>query len=177
MALLDSWVWQRLLDMKQKDIRFDRDSELLIWRKVFLNGILDLSLEKPHFWVIDALDECSNSNTIAAMLIKAPANFPLRVFMTGRRTVERADWFSQLNHLTYADQMIIDDTRHDIELYLKTKMKSLPLQTDESRQHVVEVVLEKSHGSFLWVILVLKEMRLIISKADIQRILDEVPPN
>jgi WD40 repeat protein len=176
MALLDFRVWQRLLDMKHNDIRFDRENELVVWRKVFLNGILDLSLEKPHFWVIDALDECSSSNSIAAMLAKVPANLPLRVFMTSRRTIETADWFSQLNDLTYADQMIADDTRNDIELCLNAKIKSLPLQTDDSRQYVAEVILEKSNGSFLWVILVLKEMRLIVSEADIQRILDEVPP-
>jgi WD40 repeat protein len=176
MALLDFRVWQRLLEMKHNNIQFDKENDLLVWRKVFLNGILDLGLENPHFWVIDALDECSSSNSIAAMLVKAPPKFPLRVFMTSRRTTETAEWFFQLNDLIYADQMTVDDTRDDIELYLKAKIKSLPLQTDESRQYVAGVVLENSHGSFLWVILVLKEMRLIISEADIQRILDEIPP-
>ena len=62
--------------------------------------------------------------------------------MISRRTVESADWFFQLNDLIYADQMTVDDTRNDIKLYLKAKIKGLPMQTSEARQYVADVILK-----------------------------------
>ena len=176
MALLDFRVWRRLQDLKHNNVQFDRDNELLIWRKVFLNGILDLALENTHIWVIDALDECVTTNSIAAMLTKIPSTFPLKVFLTSRRTFGSAEWLPLLKNLSYEDQITPEDSRHDITLYLNTRMESLPLQDEKLRESVKANIIEKSHGSFLWVTLVLNEMRFIARESDIQRILNEIPP-
>ena len=176
MALLDQRIWQLLVTMNEDNTHFDKDNELAVWRKVFVNGVFELSLEQPHFWVIDGLDECSSRNNIVTMIGKANLDFPLRVFMTSRPTAEIAGWFAQLENSIYADQMTMEDTRDDIELYIRVNIKNLPLQNEIFRQKVAESILEKSQGSFLWVRLVLREMRAVFSESDIQRVLDEVPP-
>lgn len=175
MALTNLCIRQRLLTLKNDNVLLDKEDELALWRKVFLGGVFEVSLGRPHFWVIDALDECNSQNSIVSLLRKAKEGFPLRVFMTSRPTIDIIRSVSQLEDLIYADKMTAEDTRHDIELYLRVHMKNIPLQNEASCQKVIEAILEKSGGSFLWVVLVLEEMRSAFSEADIQQILEEVP--
>ena len=175
MALFDLRIRHRLLLMKNNGIQFDKNNELAVWRKLFLSGIFEVSLDRPHFWVIDALDECNSQHSIVTMLNKVSASFPLRVFMTSRPTSEMIRHFSQLEDLVYTDHITVNDTRGDIELYLQANMGNLTLQNEAYRQKVTETILEKSNGSFLWVVLVVEEMRSAFSEPDIQQVLDEVP--
>ena len=175
MALVDLSIRHRLLLMKDDGLRFDKNNDLAIWRKLFLNGIFEVSLDQPHFWVIDALDECSSQYSIVTMLKKAGGSFPLRVFMTSRPTSDIVRDFSQLEDLVYIDEITVNDTRSDIELYLRANMGNLTFQDKVYYPQVTETILEKSHGSFLWVVLVVKEMQSAFSEVDIQQILKDVP--
>ena len=148
MALVDLRIRHRLLVMKADGVRIDKENEVAVWRKVFLGGIFEESLDRPHFWVIDALDECSSQHSIVSMLKKAGGGFPLRVFLTSRPTAELVRCFSQLEDLVYTHEMTVNDTRGDIELYIRANVRDLALQTEAACQEVTEMILEKSHGCF-----------------------------
>jgi hypothetical protein len=60
MALSSTQVRERLLELEDNDVLFDKNNAQGVWRKIFLGGILKLSLDRPHFWVIDALDESTS---------------------------------------------------------------------------------------------------------------------
>lgn len=175
MALVNIRIRHRLLLMKDDGVRFDKNNELAIWRKLFLNGIFEVSIDRPHFWVVDALDECSSQCSIVTMLNKASGAFPLRLFMTSRPTSDIVRDFSQLENLVYTDGLTVDDTRNDIELYLRANLENQTFQDKVYYRKITETILEKSHGSFLWVVLVVKEMRSAFSESDIQQVLEEVP--
>ncbi len=175
MALVHPIIRQRLLAIMEDGVRLDKDNELTVWRKVFLSGIFEVCLDRPHFWVIDALDECNSQNNLLAMLKKVSAGFPLRIFMTSRRTVDMDRSLSQVRNLIHADEMTVKDTHDDIKLYLQVNMRNLMLQNQALCRKLTEIILRKSRGSFLWVVLVLQEMQSAFSEADIQQVLEEVP--
>lgn len=118
MAVADLRLLHRLLMLKNEDIRLDMDNERAVWRKIFVNGIFEVSLNRPHFWVIDGLDECSSQNSIASLLGKVSKSFPLRVFITSRPTSEIIRDFGQIKSSMYIGEITADDTRCDIESYI-----------------------------------------------------------
>lgn len=56
-------------------------------------------------------------------------------------------------------------------------MDCLPSVADKDRQCTVAKLLEKSAGCFLWVSLVLQELRQVHTSAEISRVLEDVPSN
>ncbi len=176
MAVIDLRVRSHLMAMKHDEVRLDKENDLSVWRKVYLYGIFELVLDRPFFWVIDALDECSSQSNIISLLGKAYGIFPLRVFVSSRATPEISRNFSQLEELIYADELTPNDTRGDIELYLRANMRSLMLKNEPFCQKVTETILNRSCGSFLWVVLVLEELRSAFSEGEVQQVLEEVPP-
>ncbi|TVY14338.1 Vegetative incompatibility protein HET-E-1 [Lachnellula arida] len=175
MSLDDVRISQKILLLKEESVRFDLNNELAIWRKLFLGGIFEISVSRPHFWVIDGLDECNSPVNIMSLLSNGTSGFPLRVFMTSRPTSNVVREVSHLGGLVHIHEMTAQDTCGDIELYLQAYVKDLPLVDDLSRQSVTKTILEKSGGSFLWVALVLEELRTAFSKNNIQQILTVVP--
>lgn len=176
MALLSPVVRQRLLDMRNEGTTFDKDNEKLIWRKVFL---LRCRFDQPQYWVIDALDECYNYNSLLPMLIKLESSIALRVLITSRQSPQLKDKLSLLDRYLYEDQISAEDTLPSIRRYVEHGPKSHALrrQSDEARQDVVEKILKKSDGCFLWVDLVLSELDAYgVTTEAVTRILEEVPP-
>lgn len=175
MALTDLRVLRRLLALKEESVKWDRNNENSIWRKLFLRGIFEVSLDRPHFWVIDGMDESTSSVNIMSLLHNDFNGFPMRVFMTSRPTSDMVRAVSHLKSKIYIHQMTVEDTQSDIQLYLQSYIKELPLADDISRRRVAETVMDKSGGSFLWVVLVLEELRSAFSQTNIQDILNDVP--
>ena len=72
MALADGKVRDTLITLSQFDTRINLDDENAIWRKVFLSGIFRAGLGRTHYWILDAIDKCSNEFFIS-MLSKTDA--------------------------------------------------------------------------------------------------------
>jgi len=175
MAVANLRLLDQLLILKSEDVRVDMDNELAIWRKIFVNSIFEVPLSRPHFWVIDGLDECSSQNSLASLLSKVGNSFPLRVFITSRPTSEIVRDLTKIKSSMYIDEITTSDTRYDIENYIQAFFKDFSLQDDDFRQRVADIIMKKSNGSFLWVALVLEEIRSAYSAADVEHILRDVP--
>lgn len=176
MSLSDIRISQKILLLKEESVRLDLKNELAIWRKLFIDGIFEIPQDRPYFWVVDGLDESTSPVNIMSLLSKGCNGFPLKVFMTSRPTSDIVRDVSLLDGFVHICEIAAQDTQQDIELYLEANMKALPLVDDLSRQSVTKTILEKSGGSFLWVALVLEELRTAFSSNDIQQILSVVPP-
>lgn len=68
MAEGDAAIREKLLEMHESDATFDPESFQSIWRTLFVGGILQIRLAKPHFWVLDGVDECSNYGELFPLL-------------------------------------------------------------------------------------------------------------
>ena len=176
MALENVRVREKLLEMHKDDVRFDKDDQSAIWRKVFLSGIFQTVFLK-HYWVIDALDECVNfASLFAPMLAKLHNLVPLRILITSRESSELEKQFLSLGvDRFHSEKISTADTLPDIKLLVETKAESLGVKDDEDRAALVGKIVGKSNGSFLWTILVLKELSSADDEEEINQVLDDVP--
>ncbi|TVY91981.1 Vegetative incompatibility protein HET-E-1 [Lachnellula willkommii] len=176
MACSDFAVRQKLLEMQRDNIKFDRDNERTIWRKLFLSGIFKTTFSS-HYWIIDALDECVNPLALFDLILdNFEPSLPLRVLVTSRITGDIEEGFESLSPSRYQLQQIsTTDTLPDIKLLVQSKAKAFCLQNDDNRTALVERILQKSNGSFLWTVLVVNELSKCYSQEDINQVFDDVP--
>ncbi|KEY66276.1 hypothetical protein S7711_02741 [Stachybotrys chartarum IBT 7711] len=169
-------VRRALVSMADDGITLKQDDHHTLFTTLFVDRIFRLEQCRPHFWVIDALDECSTKGipALVSMLSNLDSRFPIRVFITSRPggqigrllNLERA----QVSELTTGQE----GSLKDIELFLKARC---PWEGDpQPYLDLVSDVLSKSNGIFLWAALTSAKLEDAYSVEDKQDILRQIPP-
>ncbi|RYP42779.1 hypothetical protein DL768_010231 [Monosporascus sp. mg162] len=176
MASSNTEAGDAILEMQADGIRLDRVDDRTLWRILFLSGIFQATVTR-HYWVIDALDECSSSPVLFdAILSNIDESVPLRILITSRDTADLDRSFSGIpSHLVQSLSITTADTLPDLRLLIEKRTQILGVVGPEDRAPLAEKILGKSKGSFLWTILVLKELLCCHSKKEINQILEDVP--
>ena len=175
MALADSKVRETLITLSQLDTRLNLDDESAIWRRVLLSGIFRAGFGRTHYWILDAIDECSDNEFFFSMLSKTDVGTPLRILLTSRPSTDIDKSLAKSDGSTVAMKISTKDTLGDISLYIDVNLEHLVQGDEEVRDSLKSSILEKSHGCFLWVVLVLNELDQAYSASDIQQVLKEIP--
>ena len=128
--------------------------------------------------MIDALDECivtdkKSFDNFFSMLAKIDSSIPLKIFISSRTSADLERLFSTLPVLNI--QISSDDTTQDIKMFVETYAEDLPAEDDEARQALVETIVRKSSGCFLWTVLVMRQLQDIYTSEEIEEVLSEVP--
>lgn len=63
----------------------------------------------------------------------------------------------------------------DLGLLIESKITAVPVVEPEGREFLVEKLLQRSEGSFLWTILILQKLVHCYSKKDVERVIEDVP--
>ena len=175
MAYSNTTVREKLLVICEEGVAIDKNDERSIWRTVFATLILRTELQQPHFWVIDALDECANYAILVPLLAKIEEHFTLRVFLTSRPSMAVERLFARENVTKVTDSITLEASLGDIKLFLEENARYILAESEEERQELVQLILDKSNGNFLWTSLVVKELEEAVSKEQVQNILTSVP--
>lgn len=177
MARADPHVRETLLRMQKHDAKMGSNDERVLWRKLFLSGLFQASTQKRYFWVIDALDECTNiTSFFETMLAKLDQRVSLRILVTSRETPQIGKGFHALGNYAFRSESItVVDTLLDIKRLVDAKAKALRFDNYDGRANLLEKILEKSQGSFLWTILVMNELSSAHSEQEILQVLDDLP--
>ncbi|KAJ5684478.1 uncharacterized protein N7477_000823 [Penicillium maclennaniae] len=165
-----------ILGMQADGVRLDRVDERTLWRILFLSGIFQATMTR-HYWVIDALDECSNPLVLLqAICSNMDESIPLRILVTSRDTVDLDQGFSSIPpNLIQSLPISISDTESDLRLLVERKTQALGVVGPDDRGTLAKKILDKSNGSFLWTILVLEELLHCHGRRQILQILEDVP--
>ncbi|KAJ5216175.1 uncharacterized protein N7498_002582 [Penicillium cinerascens] len=165
-----------ILRMQADGVCLDSADERTLWRLLFLSGIFQTPMTR-HYWVIDALDECSNPAILfQAIFSNMGESIPLRILVTSRDTVNLGQGFSIIPpNLVQTLPISETDTESDLRLLIEKKSQALTVVGPDDQDTLAEKILDKSKGSFLWTILVLEELLCCHSKKEIQQILEDVP--
>ncbi|KAJ9143353.1 GPI inositol-deacylase [Pleurostoma richardsiae] len=176
MASTNTEVRKAILQMRADEIRLDNVEERALWRVLFLSGIFETTTTR-HFWVIDALDECSNPSFLLNSALSRRDGFsPLRVLITGRDTTDLHHGFLALPPaLVQTLSVSVADTLPDLRLMIESRFQTFGVVGLEDRATLVETILDRSEGSFLWTTLLLKELKSCHSKKEIYQVLGDVP--
>ena len=175
MALNDEEVRKYLLTLQASGFVLGKNDERTIWRKLFVDGIFRLGFARSHYWVVDALDECSRVQLFFSMMSKVDWSTSLRIFITSRNIQEIERGFSQFRQPITHVELLLSDTVDDIKSYILTRSGDLPVKDDRSLISLTENILTKSRGSFLWVRLVLHELEITWAEELVEEVLNEIP--
>ncbi|OAA81751.1 NACHT and WD domain protein [Akanthomyces lecanii RCEF 1005] len=152
MATTSTLVRDKLYKLYQDGSIFDMDDAWTIWTKVFKKGILQIESDVPHYWIIDAIDECPRYAEFFTMLKGEKSHFPLRIFITSRpiRDMHRLQKPLQPTATIYSIDINKEDSLDDIRCYVKTRVEGMALADSSSVEALTSTILRKSNACFLW---------------------------
>jgi WD40 repeat protein len=174
MASSDEKIMGICLQLLERD-DYSKAAYRTIWRKLFLEGIFKVPSEQVHYWVIDALDECQDEGEIIGLLMKAAEVSSIHILTTSRNRFESRERLGDSRARVLSESILEEDSNSDITMYVQANVNDLPSVDGGGQQPIARQVVEKSRGCFLWVSIVVQELRNVYTCADQQRILDEVP--
>ncbi|KAI0452700.1 hypothetical protein F5B21DRAFT_506079 [Xylaria acuta] len=173
MAVLHPEAFRAILQVTNswKESPIDKTDHIPVWRRIFNDAILKVKLKRPQYWVIDAIDECKNSSELMFFLRKAQEMWPLCILATSREGIET--YLSTTSpSMEVISETILEDNNSDIASFLSANLHHLPGATIDAQQDISDRILRNSRGCFLWVSLVLRELRQVHRAADISQVLD-----
>lgn len=130
--------------------------DLTLWRNIFKISVLRATSQR-HYWVIDELDECPDAAPLfESMLGKTNLTISRKAFITSRDTLDSGRVDLGIDSSIHVERVYISDKLKDIELYAEQKTKKMLVANEASRNSLVKIIIEKSSGSFLWSVLLLK---------------------
>ncbi|KAI7786820.1 hypothetical protein LA080_002290 [Diaporthe eres] len=176
MAALYPEIQRRILRICSRDpgVAKSGDHRTLL-RKFWEQGILQSGIGEETYWVIDAFDECRHGQELAKFLLRAEekSRGMIKIFITTRSAY--ADYHIPDSRVLGHD-INTDDIQSDIARYLNAHTFEAPGASLAERDSLRALILSKSNGCFLWVILVLENLRKIVGTQARLRALEELPP-
>ncbi|KAI9662479.1 MAG: hypothetical protein M1821_008646 [Bathelium mastoideum] len=169
-ALRSNSLSRKMLGLADDDVSWDHEDERAIWRKLFVNVIFRHNTAELQYWVIDGLDEAFKPE----QLIRWIPTFPqtLRVFITSRNTQEIQNAVSGVSRFVAYREISPLDTMHDIRSLVTSRMEILPIGSNEI---LMDQIMSKSAGCFLWVRLVLEELEHCYTEEAVEETLQDIP--
>lgn len=156
----------------------DKAVAFVIWHKVFENLLFKLDNHPLFFWVIDALDECESPKLLLDLLRTcASCRAALRILITSRQTepihvgmakVEKSRCLTKLAKLSF------EHNTQDISRLVSREVSHLP-GSEQSKMRIVDKIIARAEGNFLWTKLVLEEIASCYSESAIEETLAELP--
>lgn len=167
-----------LLDLSKQGLRVDKADASVIWHKVYENLLFKMEHRRPIFWVIDALDECDSSKLFLDLIRTCSgSSVPLRILITSRQTesiqmgVAKA---ARSLRLTKLEKQSSDHNAQDIQRLVEQEVGHMR-GSEQIKNLVIQKILARAEGNFLWTRLVLEEIVYCHTASGIQETLDEFP--
>ncbi len=151
----------KLLRMSdQSSIPFPSMSAPALWEKIFRGALFSTTLGKSLYWVIDGLDEAEpEAIPIIFQCFKSfDPQLRLKILLVSRPTTDITMRVRQLPLKCTAYQLSALDTYEDIRAYVEDAVGSMIPKGVATGQGIVEKVLAKAAGNFLWVSLATKDL-------------------
>ncbi|KAI0490672.1 hypothetical protein F4859DRAFT_520389 [Xylaria cf. heliscus] len=166
----------RLIDLHEgTDITFEQQKVSFIWEKIF-EGLLFRIPDRPTmFWVIDGLDEAESPTDFLKLLSRTRSTVKLNIMLVSRATKDLSNDIADLLQSVSRESLETSDTAEDIRQYVSSAIQNIfPLESGGGE--IVQEIVTKASGSFLWVKLVLEKLRdNWYTQDDIRKALDELP--
>ena len=122
--------------------------------------------------ILDALDECSDTNFLIPGLIKLAHQGSAKVVITSRREPELVGEIERVPSVAIG----AEDLQDDIKAYLEYQVSQSSMLSDPRvRSRIVRILSVRSKGMFLWVALMLKELESRSTIDEIESALSSLP--
>ena len=175
-ALAHEVFCTRLVDLHENTgIVFGQQKATIIWEKIFEGILFRIPSQDPLFWVFDGLDESETPTELIKLLSKIRAAFRINILLLSRATKDLVTGIRNFLPMTIHEGISAEDNKDDIREYVISSIQRI-LPGDQAHGEIVENILAKASGSFLWVRLALERIRdNWYTKDDIRAALTEIP--
>ncbi len=145
-----------------------------LWKMLFESTLFSLHLDKPLYWVIDAIDEAESVNAVIGLIKTIPISVPIRIIIISTENPSISTALSRAPSAVPIDSVGIENNKEDIRLFIEKEVVCLP---GDAGFHslVQEQLTARAEGNFLWVHLALQELLQIHSQEHLGQILDGMP--
>ncbi|KAI1307431.1 hypothetical protein F5Y03DRAFT_352235 [Xylaria venustula] len=168
---------RQLAKSSRESLGLDSSDPFLICKKVIEGTLAKSDLIKPIYWVIDALDECDSPKTFLECLKSLSDKLPVRILILSRNTNSISMGIHKLSRsisVLKMEKSKIGHNQKDIELLVGTELDRMR-GSSGFRNQLLQDIMERSEGNFLWVQLVLEEVMACHTEGKIREVLDSIP--
>lgn len=145
------------------------------WKKLFTETLFQMDLIPTLYWVIDGLDESGSPQHIFDMLADIENSKSLiKCLVTSRRTPTLLAAHERVQSKICSSALSIDQDSTDIRIYTEEQLGYLSWRFDV-KQNILNKVLQNANDSFLWVYLVVEEIKDCHTEDDVEKRLEELP--
>ncbi|CAL8574483.1 hypothetical protein XPA_000443 [Xanthoria parietina] len=155
---------------------FERQSFKDVWEKIFQGIVLRIPFKEDLFWILDALDESDSPSSLCDLLVRSRPMTPIKILITSRENRDVSNFLYNAKDKVIHEALTPTDTYQDIKDCVTTTIQANLPQDKESRNEVIDQILSKANGSFLWVRLTLDTIRdSWHTQEDIRKALRDIP--
>jgi hypothetical protein len=166
---------QSLVAMKDYGVAIEKMPPQMIWNRIFNDVLFKIEAPKPLYIIIDALDEADSISTIVGFFQNIETSrMPVRLLVTSRKLPDITTAFDRIAPASLLTRLSLSDNLDDIKLYAESEMEYMHGSL-KFRQEVLEAIISRAEGNFLWVTLAIKEVLQCHSLEDISQVLEEMP--
>ncbi|KFZ05991.1 hypothetical protein V501_07831 [Pseudogymnoascus sp. VKM F-4519 (FW-2642)] len=156
-------------------VAIEKMSPQMIWNRIFNDVLFKIEAPKPLYIIIDALDEADSISTIVGFFQDIEkSRMPVRLLVTSRKLPDITTAFGRIAPAWLLTRLSLSDNLDDIRLYAESEMEYMHGSL-KFRQEVLEAIISRAEGNFLWVTLAIKEVLQCHSLEDISQVLEEMP--
>lgn len=139
-----------------------------VWKllSMFLKG------QTKFVLILDALDECEDNSLLLPRLLDFATRERIKLLMISRRQKRLLRYLENVETL----EITPEDVHNDIKAFVELKVGRNPrLSHPLVRDTIMRCLLSQHEGMFLWVSLMLKELKVCISVEEVQTTLTQIP--
>ncbi|KAL8671628.1 MAG: hypothetical protein Q9168_003879 [Polycauliona sp. 1 TL-2023] len=175
-ALCHELFCARLMELHEDTgIVFGQQKPTIIWEKIFEGILFRIPSQDPLYWVFDGLDEAESPTELIRLLSKIKSAVRINILLLSRANKDLLTGIKTLLPTTVHEGISADDIKGDIREYVISTIQRI-LPGDQAQEEIVQDILSKASGSFLWVRLALEKISdNWYTKDDIRAALTEIP--
>ncbi|KAL9039347.1 MAG: hypothetical protein Q9180_002583, partial [Flavoplaca navasiana] len=165
---------QKLIQKSEDVARLKSADVQSIWQKLFKSMLFRISMSQPLYWVIDGLEESHSPRTILKMLadvLLAPV--PIRILIISRKTQDITSAFWKAFDGLHLDVLANEGHQRDFHHFID---QELQIPDPKFKGEVSNTILESARGNFLWVHLAIQKINKCMTKADVKKAFEQLPP-
>ncbi|RYP02215.1 hypothetical protein DL764_005895 [Monosporascus ibericus] len=146
------------------------------WKKLYTGLLFTMESCTPLYWVIDALDESYAGQQVLELLADIhDSSTPIHVLVTSRSSPGLSTSFERVNSRLLSSRLSIDQEVTDMEIYVEEELQYLGWDPSVKAE-VRKKILAEANDNFLWVHLILEEIKECHTEDDVKATLSALPP-